>query len=133
MAQVYQRFEDLHYQKRRATTEQRASRKFLPYQVECRNGVVRPIWTFTKTVRLEKYGRERLVIVHETADLRDAPRFLLTYALHWDSSRVFATWSYRWPIETFHKFAKQLVGFDVAQLRNEEGGSAIALLIFLCS
>ena len=33
---------------------------------------------------------------------------------------LFATWSFRWSIETFHEFAKQLVGFEAAQLRNEE-------------
>ncbi|MEM9120698.1 MAG: hypothetical protein AAGD09_22865, partial [Cyanobacteria bacterium P01_F01_bin.56] len=37
-----------------------------------------------------------------------------------DSARTFATWSYRWPIETFHEFAKQVVGFEAAQLRKEE-------------
>jgi hypothetical protein len=36
------------------------------------------------------------------------------------ASRVFATWSFRWPVETFHQFAKQLTGFEDAQLRNEE-------------
>ena len=50
-------------------------------------------------VRLKKYGRKRLVIIHETSDLSDVPRFLLTDALHWDGSRVFATWSYRWSVE----------------------------------
>ena len=59
-------------------------------------------------------------IIHEKSDLSDAPRFLLTDALHWDASRVFSTWSYRWPVETFHEFSKQLVGFESAQLRNEE-------------
>lgn len=93
---------------------------FLPKQVTCRNGAKRAIWAFSKTVRLKKYGRKRLVIVHETADLSDTPRFLLTDALHWDSARSFATWSYRWPIETFHEFAKQVVGFESAQLRKEE-------------
>ncbi|MGK7898563.1 MAG: hypothetical protein AB4372_34345 [Xenococcus sp. (in: cyanobacteria)] len=61
-----------------------------------------------------------MVIVHEKSDLSDAPRFLLTDALHWDASRVFNTWSYRWPVETFHEFSKQLVGFESAHLRNEE-------------
>jgi hypothetical protein len=89
-------------------------------QVRCRNGEIREIWAFSKTVRLKKYGRKRLVIVHETQDLSDPPRFLLTDALHWDASRVFATWSYRWPCEIFHEFSKQLVGFESAQLRNEE-------------
>jgi hypothetical protein len=93
---------------------------FRPKVVTGRNGQKRAIWAFTKTVRLKKYGSKRLVIVHETADLSDTPRFLLTDALHWDSSRTFATWSYRWPIETFHEFAKQIVGFEAAQLRKEE-------------
>ncbi len=88
--------------------------------VRCRNGEQRDIWAFTKVVRLKKYGRKRLVIVHETSDLSDAPRFLLTDALHWDASRVFTTWSYRWSVEIFHEFSKQLVGFESAQLRNEE-------------
>jgi hypothetical protein len=95
-------------------------RAFAPKVVTGRNGQKRAIWAFTKTVRLKKYGSKRLVIVHETADLSDAPRFLLTDALHWDSTRTFATWSYRWPIETFHEFAKHLVGFEAAQLRKEE-------------
>ena len=88
--------------------------------VRCRNAEQREIWAFTKVVRLKKYGRKRLVIVHEKSDLSDTPRFLLTDALHWDASRVFATWSYRWSVEIFHEFSKQLVGFESAQLRNEE-------------
>jgi hypothetical protein len=88
--------------------------------VRCRNNEIREIWVFSKVVRLKKYGRKRLAIVHERADLSDPPRFLLTDALHWDSARIFSTWSFRWPVETFHQFAKQLTGFEDAQLRNEE-------------
>ncbi|MEO0685269.1 MAG: hypothetical protein AAFY76_09550 [Cyanobacteria bacterium J06649_11] len=88
--------------------------------VRCRNGKRRDIWAFTKVVRLKKYTRKRVVIVHEKSDLSDVPRFLLTDALHWDSSRVFATWTYRWSVEIFHEFSKQIVGFESAQLRNEE-------------
>jgi hypothetical protein len=89
-------------------------------QVRCRNQEIREVWTFSKVIRLKKYGRKRLTIIHEKPDLSDPPRFLLTDALHWDASRVFATWSFRWPVETFHQFAKQLTGFEDAQLRNEE-------------
>ena len=94
-----------------------------------RNGQQRDIWAFTQTVQWKKYGSKRLVIIHETADLSDTPRFLLTDALHWDSSRTFDIWSDRWPIQTFHEFAKQVVGFlpkgdasanESAQLRQEE-------------
>jgi hypothetical protein len=88
--------------------------------VRCRNGEQREIWAFTKVVRLKKYGRKRLVIVHEKSDFSDNPRFLLSDALHWDASKIFATWSYRWSVEIFHEFSKQLVGFESAQLRNEE-------------
>ncbi|MGH2415370.1 MAG: hypothetical protein ACRDEA_17110 [Microcystaceae cyanobacterium] len=88
--------------------------------VRCRNHEIQEIWVFSLVVRLKQYGRKRLAIVHQMADLSDTPRFLLTDALHWDSSRVFATWSFRWPVETFHQFAKQLAGFEDAQLRNQE-------------
>lgn len=89
-------------------------------RVRCRNQEIHEIWAFSKVVRLKKYGRKRLTIVHEEADLSDPPRFLLNDALHWDAARVFSTWSFRWPVETFHQFAKQLTGFEDAQLRNEE-------------
>ncbi len=93
---------------------------FRHLRVSCRTGEVKEFWAFSKTVRLKKYGRKRLVIVHEQADLSDAPRFLLTDALHWEASRVIQTWSYRWPVEIFHEFGKQLVGLEAAQVRNEE-------------
>nr|WP_245894142.1 hypothetical protein [Chamaesiphon polymorphus] len=93
---------------------------FRPLSVRCRNGEVKQFWTFTKTIRLKRYGRKRLVIVHEREDLSDEPRFLLTDALHWESGRVIQTWSYRWTIEIFHEFAKQVTGFESAQVRNQE-------------
>ena len=93
---------------------------FRPVTVRCRNGETKTFWVFSKCVRLKKYGRKRLVMVHEREELSDAPRFLLTDANHWDPSRVIQTWSYRWPIEVFHEFAKQLTGLESAQLRKEE-------------
>ncbi len=95
---------------------------FRQKSVRCRNGEKREIWAFTKVVRLKKSGRKRLVIVHEKSDLSDAPRFLLTDANHWHASKVFATWSYRWSVEIFHEFSKQLVGFESAQLRSGRSG-----------
>ena len=60
------------------------------------------------------------MIVHQQEDLADAPRFLLTDALHWESARVIQTWSYRWACEIFHEFCKQAAGFESAQVRNQE-------------
>lgn len=93
---------------------------FRRQEVTGRNGETRTVWAFTKVVRLKKYQRKRLVIVHEEEDLSDDPRFLLTDAQHWESVRIIQTWSYRWPIEVFHEFGKQIVGFEAAQVRKEE-------------
>jgi hypothetical protein len=88
--------------------------------VRCRNGEKKEFWAFTKTVRLKKYARKRLAIVHERAELSDNPRFLLTDAVHWESGRMIETWSFRWAAEVFHEFSKQGCGLEAAQVRNEE-------------
>ena len=93
---------------------------FRAVRVCCRNGETKSFWGFTKSVRLKRYGRKRLVIVHAQPDLQDTPRFLLTDALHWESGRVIETWSYRWAAEIFHEFAKQVTGLEAAQVRKEE-------------
>ncbi len=93
---------------------------FRHYRVSCRNGETKDYWAFTKVVRLKRYGRKRLTIVHETKDLTDAPRFLLTSANHWDSGRIIQTWSYRWASEIFHEFTKQVTGLESSQVRREE-------------
>jgi hypothetical protein len=93
---------------------------FRAVRVHCRNGETKLFWGFTKVVRLKRYGRKRLVIVHDQEDLGDTPRFLLTDALHWESRRVIETWSYRWTSEIFHEFGKQVCGLEAAQVRKEE-------------
>jgi hypothetical protein len=93
---------------------------FRRVQVRCRNGERKAFWAFTKTVRLKRYGRKRIALVHERADLTDTPRFLVTDALHWESGRMIETWSFRWAAEVFHEFSKQGTGLEAAQVRNEE-------------
>ena len=90
-------------------------------KVKCRNGEIKDYWVFTKVVRLKRYGRKRLAIVHETGDLTDTPRYYLTDAFHWEDGRMLETWSYRWSSEIFHEFGKQVTGMESAQLRNAEG------------
>jgi hypothetical protein len=95
-------------------------KSFRPLKANKRQGAEQPYWAFSKVVRLKRYGRKRLVIVHEEADLSDPPRFLLGDALHWESVRIIETWNYRWPAEVFHEFSKQVTGFEAAQVRKEE-------------
>jgi len=94
---------------------------FRHIKVKCRNGEIKDYWVYTKVVRLKRYGRKRLAIVHETEDLTDTPSFYLTDALHWEGSRMLETWSYRWSSEIFHEFGKQVAGMESAQVREEEG------------
>ncbi len=93
---------------------------FREIEVLERNGEKKKYWVFTKTLRLKRYGRKRLVVIHESKDLSDTPRFLLTDAKHWNSVKVIQLWSYRWASEVFHEFGKQNAGMESAQLRNEE-------------
>ena len=97
-----------------------APQSFRPFQVHCRSGETKTFWAFTKTIRLRRYGRKRIVIVHEREDLTDVPRFLLTDALHWESGRIRETWSFRWTAELFHACGKQGTGLEAAQVRTEE-------------
>jgi hypothetical protein len=103
-----------------AELRQRHPESFRLVTVRCRNGTTKQFWTFTKTVRLKRYGRKRIAIVHERADLTDPPRFLVSDALHWESGRMIETWSFRWAAEVFHEFSKQGTGLEAAQVRNEE-------------
>jgi hypothetical protein len=99
---------------------QRHPESFRPVSVRCRNGERKEFWAFTKTVRLKRYGRKRIAMVHERSDLTDNPRFLVTDAVHWESGRIIETWSFRWAAEVFHEFSKQGTGLEAAQVRNEE-------------
>ena len=103
-----------------AELRQHRPESFRKVEVSGRNGEEKVFLAFTKVVRLKRYGRKRLVIVHEREDLTDAPRFLVTDALHWESGRVIQTWSYRWASEVFHEFGKQVCGLESAQVRKEE-------------
>jgi hypothetical protein len=103
-----------------AELRQQHPESFRPMKVRCRNGEEKMFFAFTKGVRLKRYGRKRLVIVHERRELSDAPRCLVTDALHWESGRVIQTWSYRWASEVFHEFGKQVCGLESAQVRKEE-------------
>lgn len=93
---------------------------FRQYTATLRNGETRTAWIFSKVVRLKKYGKLRLFIIHDEEDLSDAPQYLVTNALHWEGTRAIQTWSYRWTSEIFHEFVKQCTGFEAAQVRKEE-------------
>jgi hypothetical protein len=97
-----------------------SAKSFRPVIVKQRDGKTKSYMVFSKVVRLKKYNKKRLVIVCETMDLTDNPKFLITDAKHWESTRVLETWSYRWSVEVFHEYCKQVTGLESSQVRNEE-------------
>jgi hypothetical protein len=103
-----------------AELKQAHPERFRPVSVPCRNGEEKSFWALTKTVRLKRYGRKRLVMVHEKQDLTEIPRFLVTDAWPWEHGRVLATWSDRWAAEILPEFGTQVTGLEAAQGRQEE-------------
>jgi hypothetical protein len=93
---------------------------FRQHTATLRNGETRTCWIFSKVVRLKRYGKLRLFLVHDEEDLSDTPQYLVTNALHWEGTKAIQTWSYRWTSEVFHEFGKQATGFESAQVRKEE-------------
>ena len=93
---------------------------FRRIEYQTRAGETKVCWGFSKALRLKRYGKKRILIVHEEEDLSDKPRFLVTNALHWEAIRILTSWDYRWPCEIFHEFTKQSAGFEAAQVRKEE-------------
>ena len=53
---------------------------FRKVSLRCRNGEQKEFWAFTKSMRLKRYGRKRIAMVHERTELTDTPRFLV--AMH---------------------------------------------------
>ena len=103
-----------------AELKQQYPASFRKVEYRTRSGETKICWGFSKAVRLKKYGKKRILIVHEQEDLSDKPRFLITSAIHWEAKRILTSWSYRWTCEIFHEFSKQSAGFEASQVRKEE-------------
>jgi hypothetical protein len=65
-------------------------------------GQTKQFWALTRSVRLDDYGRKRVVIAYEREDLSDPALFLFSSALHWEGNRVLEMWNYRWLARLFH-------------------------------
>jgi hypothetical protein len=91
-----------------------------PVTVQCRHGERNPVWAFTKTRRLKRSGRKRLVRVHEKQEWTDIPRVLVTDAWHGEHGRGSETWSDRWAAEILPAFGKQVPGVEAAQVRQAD-------------
>jgi DDE superfamily endonuclease len=69
--------------------------------------------------RIDKFGKQRLVINHRLADLSDLPSCYISNYLHWQAPGITRIRRHRWPVEVYHEEGKA-EGLDQYQLRDFE-------------
>lgn len=78
-------------------------------------------YSYCRTHRLHKFGRQCLVINYRQADLSDNPTFYISNRLIWHATGITRIRRHRWSVEVYHEEGKA-EGLDQYQLR---GFSAI--------
>jgi SRSO17 transposase len=95
------------------------------------NGKVISVWAFSKTVRMSKVGRVKVVISYLDEPFKGDPFFLVTNRKEWTIVKILSTYAHRWPIETFYRDAKQNLGLEHCELRLLKGIRRHWDLVFL--
>ena len=85
-------------------------------------------FSYCKTHRIPKMGRQRLVIDFRKADLTDKPVFYICNRLRWQAKGITAVRRHRWPVEVYYEEGKA-EGLDQYQLRNFVGISRHIALV----
>ncbi len=78
-------------------------------------------YSYCQTHSIHNFGRQRLVINYDRADLSDKPHFYVSNRLYWNAAGITRIRRHRWPVEVYHQQGKE-EGLDKYQLR---GFSAI--------
>lgn len=63
-------------------------------------------------------------------DDREGPSFYVTNMKNWESKKVLQTLAMRWPIECFHRDAKQSLGLEDYQVRKTRGIKRHITMVF---
>ncbi len=88
-------------------------------------------WTFTLTVRIPSFGKVRLVISFENAELTGTYAVLVSNRVDWTALRIIATYLQRWPIETFYQDSKEHLGLDEYRMRDAKAIQKHWCLVFV--
>jgi hypothetical protein len=83
----------------------------IPYK-----GAKEHYYSYCATHRIQTFGRQRLVINHQKADLSDRPVHYLSNNLLWQAAGITRIRRHRWPVEVYHEEGKA-EGLDQYQLR----------------
>jgi hypothetical protein len=74
-------------------------------------------YSYCATHRIDKFGKQRLVINHSRADGSDPPSCYISNCLHWQAPGITRIRRHRWPVEVYHEEGKA-EGLDQYQLRD---------------
>jgi SRSO17 transposase len=91
----------------------------------------RTYWCFTFCVRLDSLGKVRLTISFDNAELTGTYAVLITNRCDWSAAQIVAKYLLRWPIETFYRDSKQLLGLDEYRTRSFAAIEAHWCLVFV--
>lgn len=74
-------------------------------------------YSYCKTHRIPNFGKQRLVINHQEADLSDTATFFISNKLNWQAGGITRIRRHRWPVEVYHEEGKE-EGLDQYQVRD---------------
>jgi len=74
-------------------------------------------YSYCKTHRIHNFGKQRLVLNHQEADLSDAATFFISNQLNWQAGGITRIRRHRWPVEVYHEEGKA-EGLDQYQVRD---------------
>jgi len=84
----------------------------IPYK-----GTKEHYFSYCATHRIHTFGKQRLVINFDQADLSDNPVFYISNRLRWQAQGITRIRRHRWPVEVYHEEGKA-EGLDQYQLRD---------------
>ncbi len=73
-------------------------------------------YSYCKTHRIKHFGKQRLVINHQTEDLSDGATYFISNRLTWQARGITRIRRHRWPVEVYHEEGKA-EGLDQYQVR----------------
>lgn len=88
-------------------------------------------YCFAFNAHLPSLGKVRLVISFSNPQLEGTYAILATNHLTWHAKKILETYLLRWPIETFYRDAKQLLGLGDYRLRQSNAFTKHWSLVFL--
>jgi SRSO17 transposase len=88
-------------------------------------------WCFTFCAKMAGLGKVRLVISFENPQLTGTYAVLISNRTDWSAGQILTQYLNRWPIETFYRDGKQLLGLDAYRTRTFDAVEAHWCLVFV--